>query len=1129
MALQFDDPSVVFNIKKGMILEASAGSGKTTVLTERWLASFIYLIVWEQKSISEALRGLTALTFTRKAATEMKMRIRSRIDELWEGNELKSTLDAIAEYEGPPPHSIEQIKFYLNSKKENIDDLLSSAVITTINSYVLNLLRSYPLELDSDIGLNPEEGAYDVSATEKEAQLQVLRSLLQEEFPKLAPIFQLGVSLVGLSKWVNFLEQQRKLISQYGEDAIKKALEASSYFQWNEELLKIAQEEGQKEKIYNLIKPSINAFLEIADREIAFNGKLTNGNDTIYHTLKQNNSEDLLTIFSKDLLGVYKLPTKTQKEELNALREDSHLAYQVFLDNLYKIIVPLIVPISNQCSKVLKELQAQYGEISFGESEILLLESFKKNNFLSKIHSQMRFFFADEFQDTSDVQKEMFDLIIKDDRVVPFFVGDPKQAIYSFRKANVYVFDATVKEFEARDYNHKLLNTNYRSASSHVSLVNYLFENIFAEDYSKINYTPQLAHKEQEGTFLYTLALEKEGKEKILTKDYLERAYYDALYLLDKMLKDNIAPQDIMILFRNRNSILEFYMLSKKYYPSLPLSSSVRNILWDNHHITPLLSFLRVLVNPHHNLTLISLLKSPLFRKNDVEINLMLINAQDQKLSLWDVLEGEEYHVVKEFIVLRDRISLEELLSLLIKELHYEDFLYAIAESGDALATLSLFVEEAQKLQEKRDMSLSDFISYIDQKKQETEEASFSGENALRLMTVHSSKGLESPHVIYIHKYNKTEAKARYPLYLDHKIAFDILGKGLIATSLGENALKETLSEEKRLAYVAVTRAKESFYFCALSSKAKNDSSDFETQWASFLNQELIAENPTLQSNKLEILEDIAKREESLVEEDNSSYTERHQFLEEKDKVFVRQELPQFLSVSLLLDAEFNKDQFYDKYIRHSFNLIDSLRELSEEEFVLQSPSPMDIGNIVHILLQKFDVPEREDVLNYLHIHHLEQEEAFDLVLSYAYAYWESDFYQNLIKGTVTQEKERQVLYLLPNDIMMRATSDLYVSSEEDKHTIVDYKLSIGKNISRYHRQLSYYALLSEKSGYRVDELVLFDLKEGKERILLWNKKETEKAFDDAIQSAMNYLTNVTIDEEDKDGIDWEERRGLFS
>ena len=381
MALQFDDPSVVFNIKKGMILEASAGSGKTTVLTERWLASFIYLIVWEQKSISEALRGLTALTFTRKAATEMKMRIRSRIDELWEGNELKSTLDAIAEYEGPPPHSIEQIKFYLNSKKENIDDLLSSAVITTINSYVLNLLRSYPLELDSDIGLNPEEGAYDVSATEKEAQLQVLRSLLQEEFPKLAPIFQLGVSLVGLSKWVNFLEQQRKLISQYGEDAIKKALEASSYFQWNEELLKIAQEEGQKEKIYNLIKPSINAFLEIADREIAFNGKLTNGNDTIYHTLKQNNSEDLLTIFSKDLLGVYKLPTKTQKEELNALREDSHLAYQVFLDNLYKIIVPLIVPISNQCSKVLKELQAQYGEISFGESEILLLESFKKNNF----------------------------------------------------------------------------------------------------------------------------------------------------------------------------------------------------------------------------------------------------------------------------------------------------------------------------------------------------------------------------------------------------------------------------------------------------------------------------------------------------------------------------------------------------------------------------------------------------------------------------------------------------------------------------------------------------------------------------------------------------------------------------
>ncbi|MDK2817868.1 MAG: UvrD-helicase domain-containing protein [Spirochaetota bacterium] len=1135
MPLTFEDPSIVFNVNQGMILEASAGSGKTTILTERWLSSFLYLIVWEQKTVSEALQSITALTFTKKAAIEMKNRIRERIEELWQDNELEYILNKLTQFVGEYPTSLAQITSHLESQRNQIDDLLSSAKVMTINSYVLQLLRAHPLELNIDIGLTPEEGSYDISSTEQEAQLNLLRKLLLQEYPKHQAIFQFGVHLLGLNKWVSLLEQIRKLVFQYGDRAIKEGLDNSVYFLYEKEMLEVITKEDTLNRVFAIISPSINALIETLN--IENNHKtLTKGNTKLYKSLKNINKDNLLNLFSKDLLGVYDESNPVKDEVLNELRKNSYYAYQSFIDGLYRIIIPLMMPISDLCTQELKKTQAEYGEISFGDSEIMLLDALKNKTFLDKITRHTRFFFADEYQDTSDLQKEIFDSIIADDTIIPFFVGDPKQSIYSFRRANVYVFANTVSEFISCNYEHKLLNTNYRSSKSHVDLVNYLFTDIFHNDHAGIKYQNQLSKKEDEGSFAYTLALgiEDDEESKSLTKDKLDKAYHEALFMVNDLILQKVNPGDIMILFRNKASILDFYRLSKEYYPQLPLSSSVRNILWDNSYITPILSFLKTLLNPHHNLTMIELLKTPIFRKTDIEINELLIKAQENDKSLFEILEGHEYNILKEFIILRDRISLEELISLLIKELYYEEYLDLISETGDAKATLSLFIDEAQKLQEKREMSLGDFIKYIDQKKTTTEEAEFSGEEGetLRLMTVHSSKGLESPYVIYIHKANVNEKNVRYPIYQKNQIAFDILGKGIIAENLSKEKLKEETAEEKRLAYVAITRAKKNFVFCALPTIRKDNKTEsklFETQWASFINKELIEKNQAYASRKLKLNITIEKQQKNTISEDTSLYNQRYEWLLKKDNAFIRQELPQFLSVSLLLDAEFNPDKFYDKYIRHSFNLLDSLRELGEEEFTLYTPSQQDIGSLVHLLLQEFNNPTRQEVLEYLQVYHHEKKEVFNLAISYAYGYWESEFYQGLLTNSSATDKERQVLYLLPNEIMMRATADLYVSSRDNKHTIVDYKLSVGKNKDRYHRQLSYYALLSEKAHQQVDNIVLFSLKEAKEYYLIWDREETEQYFNKAVQVAMNFLTNNEIQINNlKPSIDWEEKSTLF-
>ncbi|MGL4562546.1 MAG: UvrD-helicase domain-containing protein [Brevinema sp.] len=1106
MPLTFDDPSIIFDVTKGTILEASAGSGKTTVLTERWVASFIYLLVWEKKSVSEALGMITALTFTKKAATEMKMRIRSRLTDLWDGGELSYFLEQIHGFVGNYPSSIEDILTYLHSIRSSIDDLLPAASIMTINAFVLRMLYENPLELNFDIG-QPEDQGHDLSIAEAEAEELLCERLLSHYYKgtQAQQTFEIGVSLCGLSLWNKLFLQLRTLMGRFGEDAVYQGLHQSNYMIWEPKILSACTNQNPKQIIWDLIKDKIAHLKAVLDmeRNSSRGGTLTSNNEQFYQQLQKIDQDTLLFLFIKNIIGTYTKPKPTKNDEMNALRDASEYAYQELIDILYCILIPLMVPVSRLCTVILKEKQAETKEISFVESELLFLDALKKESFLTKIQSRIRFLFADEYQDTSDLQKEMFDHILNTKQIIPFFVGDPKQSIYSFRKANVYIFQQTINEFKEKNHKIAYLNTNYRSSKSHVELVNTLFSHIFDDDQAGITYQHQLSKKDEEGRFAYTLALGVEEQLKFNQSDKLNQAYKDALSVIDAYLEDGINPGHIMVLFRNNVNILDFYNHAKKYIPSLPISSSVKNLLWDNEYIAPLLTFLKAIIHPYDDLTIVELLKTPFFRKTDDQITEMIVYAQKIQKNLFDVLDVQEQLLLESFNLLKDKISLEELVSVLIKQLSYEEILRALPNSGDALATLRLFIEESKNINQKHGMSLAEFIYFIDEKKPKANESEFSGEEGktLRLMTIHSSKGLESPYVVYVHKPKSTETKTKYPQYQKGHIAFDALGRGIIATKVSDLIKIEDTSEEKRLAYVAITRAKKEFIFCGLSSGFRGENL-FETQWESFLNKELIDRYPQYQACELnfpEISLSTTINQEPL---STKNYQSRFEELAAKKKIF--EEIPEFLSVSLLLDAEFNPDGFYQKYCLHSFDIVDKLNELSDDN--IASLNQLDLGSLVHDLLQKFDAPEINIVKQYLDTHHPEKEALFLTALDYAYAYWHSSFYQDMIKNSSSQDKERQVACLIDYDIIVRATADSYVSSDQG-HIIVDYKLSINpKNLERYTRQLSYYALLSEMSHYHVDKIFLFSLKEGKEIEIAWDRSIAKEYFDRAVHKSLELL-----------------------
>ncbi|SFB78129.1 ATP-dependent exoDNAse (exonuclease V) beta subunit (contains helicase and exonuclease domains) [Brevinema andersonii] len=1092
-SFNFDDPSIIFNNNVPTILEASAGSGKTTILTERWIVCFLYLLVGEEKTVAEALSSIIALTFTKKAAAEMKERIRYRMNQLWINNELPDMILNLSKF-----HSniniLEAMKI-LNDQKEEINDLLSLSTITTINGFILQKLKQYPLESGLNSNLSPTEENSRVSNAEIKAQISTLQSLFEHKESKiLQKIFTLGISLCGFAQWEKLFQDLRELITQHNENMIYDALENSQYMIFNNQIQNILNTNDSVQKIFDIIYPKLNVLIAALETENAYK-PLTKNNKVFYQNLCNFNKDHLLSLFSKDILGEYIFSELKDSEGLQ-LREISNQKYKEFITCQYQILIPLIIPISQLCSQKLNQIYHEDNQISFSESEYLFLDILKNPLFDQKVCGNMKFLFIDEFQDTSDIQKQIVNKILEHNHIVPFFVGDPKQSIYSFRKANVQVFYDTQREFEKKGFQPKQLKTNYRSGKLYVKLINHLFSEIFANDAQNITYFPQESFRDVPAQFFYTCS------------EALDTAFIQAVHLLSSEMEQGTNPGNVIILLKRNRDILKFQKVLKKYLPDIPVTSSIKEPLWTSPYIMPLIRFLRVLVMPQDNFLLVSLLKSEFFRKSDPEIDKLIETSLKLNISIYDILENHDKQIITHLASLRDRIPLDELIDQIIKETEYDYVLQLYPNPGEALASMHLFLTEVQMLQQNYSMSVYEFLNYVDQHPDSTDTAEFLGEEGktLRIMTIHSAKGLEAPCVFYIHE--NSSLREKFPLFIQDQIAFNVLGKDELGEKLSDLYKKEQLSEQKRLAYVALTRAKEKFYFCGLQSIVKKVEKKSEIlhdkTWSTFFNIELIEKFSSL-CNKIE---DIPEKEPLIPADQerlDQNVTCYYESLKSKADIKQNREIiPQFLSVTQLLDAEFSPKYFQKKYKIKNFDINNYIQELDEGALYSYT---LEIGSILHHILQNLDMPPKNEVETYLNLHYPHMKLFFEDILRYAYLYWNSEFYQRVYKNNTLIDKEREVAYLVnhDNNIIIRATVDLFLVSHE-KNIITDYKLSIKNKLERYHRQLSYYALLSEYAGYPINELILFDLSEGKDIKLSWCKNTTENFFDQAMQMALKLL-----------------------
>ena len=503
---------------------------------------------------------------------------------------------------------------------------------------------------------------------------------------------------------------------------------------------------------------------------------------------------------------------------------------------------------------------------------------------LSEIYEEI---LVDEYQDSNEVQETLIRCVSRERFGTPnvFMVGDVKQSIYKFRLAKPELFLEKYESYGKEDglYQKIELHKNFRSRPEVLSSINDVFYRIMTKQLGNIKYTDDAAL--YPGAEFPETPVDGQAKTEVLllnTGDPLfdgmdeEKADYTAKEAEARLIAGEIKKltdpehgmkifngktgeyeplkkKDIVILLRSLSGWSEEF-LSVLGAAGIPAYADSRTGYFTAVEVETVLNMLALIDNPMQDIPLAGVLKSPIGGMKDRE--LAIVMAEFKK----NPDRGEDvgfYGAVKRYlekhgeseedaVIYRKLAAFRNLLTTLRKEsmylpvsrliyrifdlTGYDKYAAAMPAGKTRQANLAMLVQKAEDYEKTSYQGLFDFIRYIEKlKKYNTDfgEASRSGEHddAVRIMSIHKSKGLEFP-VVFLagcgKKFNRQDARGRILIDEELGIAADFFDpeKKVKAPTLKKNVLArrsnlENMGEELRILYVAMTRAKEKLIITA--------------------------------------------------------------------------------------------------------------------------------------------------------------------------------------------------------------------------------------------------------------------------------------------------------------------------
>jgi len=830
-----------------LLISAGAGSGKTSVLVQRLLSRIC------NDNPRANVSDFVIITFTRASAAELRERIRSRISKLVREN----------------PHDK-----HLRRQR----GLIGSAQISTIHSYCSALLRDYAQMLD----LPPD---FRIIEPEQANILQdaAYSRLMQQEYAAALPSF---LSLVNAhspgrddsSLKTIIFEMYDTVVTSLNPEAIESSFEPEdgiypedlSDTPWGASLLSRAR------KIAANQRERLTACVERVEREGCFEGYIG-----FFETKIEEYRQFLLNseggweaarasmFFSEEHLPkapkAYGAAPSFVKDANNASKEEAKkirgiLAYSS-ADHYEDLIA--VTPERHEIMRLVTEFGKLYAEeknrrraLDYNDLEqnaVKLLTKLADSPHITReVSARYLEVMVDEYQDVSPMQDLIANLISDNGKKLTL-VGDPRQSIYRFRGAEPNLFITRYENMTdepAEDGSRRvILAENFRSTPAVVNAVNDIFVNIMSKEAGDIDYGERekmVASREDcgEGAPVEFCVLDLQNREDPEDEAPETNIEAEARYVAARIREmvensDELNYDDVAILLRSAENRLPYFRKALETL-NIPVEADAGTEFFACHEIMLAMSWLSVIDNPRQDIPLIAVMTAaPYYFTAD---ELAAIRLEQKKCDFLQAVLLRARSDEKAARLIADindyrKLSLDSSIADLIWRVYDDTGLIADVSGWDdgfaRRANLSALVSLASDYESRSGPDLGGFIKYA----QRMRARKYKGPGAksgkgVKITTIHSAKGLEYPVVFLCSLSTEFNAKDENADVLYHRefglgLNRVILSRRLSYTTIAREAIRqkihsETVSEEMRLLYVAMTRAKNKLIMTAFISPRSN-------------------------------------------------------------------------------------------------------------------------------------------------------------------------------------------------------------------------------------------------------------------------------------------------------------------
>lgn len=820
------------DLNKHGLIEASAGTGKTYTIEQL----VIRIIV--EKDVS--LENVLIVTFTEKATGELKKRIRTKIEQ-----EL---------------HSSHRSEIELKRLSESLTNFDSSSIYT-IHGFCQNILRDFSFE---------QKQLFDFEVANDEP---VYEKMLYEQMRKLWP-GQYGSSLPEILDVSGFPDVNK----MRGESQwINRALNIARFYRsemnhrFEPEIAETTTLENSKQAINDLLQNVLdlvgvidkndqeNSYFYLGYNALNFNKAKRNSilNKFVLPFLnflndfKESNGynlSDLAGLFStlselskasKESASSCLVPEKWNKNVSNMEEKCPFLPELVpLLDKIEESVGILQYMLVEQTIKQLGTDVSMYkmknGLISFDDMLLNVdkaLKNDKDGHLMKKLRDKYRYALVDEFQDTDSIQWGIFKKIfLEGDEQHLFLIGDPKQAIYSFRGADIYTYLSARREFReletgsyAKLYS---LGTNWRSGPGLVNAFNHLFsqEAWFGADKELLDDADTISYCNVKPSDKVKDGIENEHNKAPLTIVRLDSgeskaglkqmAAFTANEIQNLINRVNIADEDDNVRVMNYGDVC---VLVRSKAEATVIETALDNLyiphtyykkpgLYQSDEAFELIYLFRAIESGNDESALKKALLTPFFKISVNELNrynnLLPTHPVKKLFENW-----YRYVLFRKWPQLFQ--SIIEDTGLIVRELQNPD-------GERKLTNYRHILQNLEELASTKNLDFAGIVNCLENYLRKTVEAEYekdlhkieSEQTRVKIMTIHSSKGLEFYVVFLAGGFTKSNIEQYYKYNDNGTTVFD-----LAKTSYGEQKYRhEQIEENKRLYYVALTRAKYRLY-----------------------------------------------------------------------------------------------------------------------------------------------------------------------------------------------------------------------------------------------------------------------------------------------------------------------------